>query len=129
MFLYFLKKLGYIVEVVPSCDEGLSVISNNPPDLLILPWWNQDRNDGLEFCRLIRTKPNIPCFPIIIGLADSPDLSPKQWIQKTYDVGANACFGRVFDTSDLAVLIKTLLENPNLDKLADRQTMNFAQRE
>jgi CheY-like chemotaxis protein len=129
LFSYFLKELGYIVEIVSSCAEGLSVASNNPPDLLILPRWNQDRNDGFEFCRQIRTKPNVPIFPIIIGLADELDLTPKQCIQKTYEVGANACFSRVFDTSDIAVLIKTLLENPKLNKLADRQTMNFAQQE
>jgi DNA-binding response OmpR family regulator len=43
LFSYFLKKLGYAVEIVVSCDEGLSVTSNNPPDLLILLRWNQSR--------------------------------------------------------------------------------------
>jgi len=126
LFSYFLKELGYIVEMATSCNEGLSIIINKPPDLLIAPRWNQERNDGFNLCKQIRENPNIPLFPIIIGLADELDLSPRQCIEKTYEIGANACFGRVFDTTDIAVLINILLENPNLTKLADRQTMNFA---
>ena len=127
LFSYFLEELGYVVEIVRSCNEGLLVVRNNNPDLLIVPHSNQDRNDGFELCKQIRADPSIPRFPIIIGLVDELDLTPQQCIEQSYEVGANACFGRVFDTSDLAVLINTLLENPNLNKLADRQTMKFAQ--
>ena len=129
LFLYVFKAPDYIVQTATSCDEGLKIITNEYPDLLIILRSVKDENDGFEFCKKIRANSNIPRFPIIIAGADELDLNPQQCIQKTFEIGANACFGRVFDISDIIPLVNTLLENPALTKLADRQTMNFAKQQ
>jgi CheY-like chemotaxis protein len=128
LFLYLLKSPDYIVETAASFDEGLALITNKHPDLLITLSRINFKDDGFEFCEQIRADPKIRFFPIIIGWADVSGLSAQQSIQKSFEVGANACFGRVFDISDIIPLITTLLENPTLTKLADRQTMKFAQK-
>ena len=127
LFLHVFKTPEYVIETATNLNDGVAIIKNDPPDLLIIPRRGERENDGFEFCQQLRINSEIPRFPVIVGWADELDLSPRECIQQVFEIGANACFGRVFDISDIVPLVNMLLEDPSLNKLADRQTMNFAQ--
>lgn len=134
VFSHVFKLPEYSVHVVTSLSAGLTLIKGHYPDLLILPRAVAFASDGLKFCQQLRSNSELHYFPIIVGWMDTAwagelYLSPQECIQKAFEIGANACFGRVFDISDIVPLVETLLENPTLTKLADRQTVYFAQRE
>jgi CheY-like chemotaxis protein len=129
LFAYALKPTNYVVKHTYSWAEGLDICLAQPPDVLIIPRTSIEANDGFVFCQQLRSNPKISRFPIIIGQADGLDLDSKQCIQRTYEIGANACFGRVYNITDVVALINTLLENPILTQLADRQTLHFSQQQ
>jgi len=127
MFSIFLREHEYYVDSVKSFDECIESCEGNAPILLVIQrfindfGFINDLGDGLEFVRKIRSHPNISYFPIIVGWADFPQKDKKQGYGEAFEAGANACFGSVFDTTDVLEQIRLLHNNPMITGLADRQ--------
>lgn len=125
LFQFTLERHGYEVFLANSFEQGLTVCRQNQPDLLIMPHYQIDLENGLDFCRKLRTDDVFGKLPIILGFIDH---LPREWRQAykpAFAAGANACFGRVFDISDVLEQVSLLLADPTLTHLPDRQSLNF----
>jgi hypothetical protein len=60
-----------------------------------------------------------------MGHVDPPSSRQEEVYQNIYNAGANACFGRVYDITDVLELIEILLKNPTATGLMDRQTLQL----
>jgi len=126
LFTYFFTNHGFTVQGVCSVEEGLQVCLTDPPDLLITLRLIRTSEDGLRLCQQLReSSTRLSTLPIIIGWADIFPHDPNQdWeaaYQQAFDAGANACFGRVFDITDVLEQVRLLLADRTLTHLIDRQ--------
>ena len=128
IFTQVFERAGYMVQSVRTCDEGIAACLRQPPDILIVPRVIEHQNKGIEFCQRVRAISNLPRFPIIVGYADIGHSKWQEAYQQAYDAGANACFGRVFDITDVLEEITLLLANPTITNVVDRQTLQLSQR-
>ena len=71
---YNLEKEGFIVDTASNSEEGLAKISENIPDLLILDVMMPGM-DGIEFCDLLRQKPELEQLIICLLTARNEDYS------------------------------------------------------
>lgn len=125
LFTFFFEKNGYTTDSAYSFEDGLATCLHQPPKLLIIRRTLKSQDDGLGFCQEIRATPILAHIPVIVGYADLP----PSWIervdayQQAYEAGANACFGRVYDITDVLEEVKILLTDPTITHLVDRQTL------
>ena len=127
-FSFALREHGYFMESVKSFDECAEFCKNKPPVLLIMRSFLDEPRDGLDFIRKTRTDSSISYFPIIMGWADITHQEKEQGYQEAFDAGANACFGRVFDITDVLEEIKILFNDPTATNVMDRQTIRLQER-
>jgi hypothetical protein len=120
MFSFFLGEHGFLMENVESFDACLESCMSRPPILLIINRSLSWPNDGLEHIRSIRSHPAISYFPIIMGQADLGLPGKERGYREGFEAGANACFGQVFDVTDVLALIKRLIDSPTATGLWDR---------
>lgn len=130
LFTYFFTEHGFTVHGVCSVEEGLQVCLTDPPDLLITLRLVQKPEDGLRLCQQLRASTDkLSTLPIIMGWADMFRYGQDQgWdadYQQAFDAGANACFGRVFDVTDILELVELLMIDRTLTHLIDRQHRNW----
>lgn len=128
LFTFFFTKHGFTVQGVCSTEEGLRVCLTNPPDVLITLRRVQESEDGLHLCQQLRkSSTSLSALPIIMGWADiSPYTENRGWeamYQQAFDAGANACFGRVFDITDVLEQVGLLMADQTLTHLIDRQSL------
>ncbi len=133
LFTFFFTKHGFVVQGVCSVEEGLQVCRTDPPDLLITLRLVQESEDGLRLCRQVREfSAQLSTLPIIMGWADIfPHGQNQDWeagYQQAFDAGANACFGRVFDITDVLEQVKLLIADRTLTHLIDRQRLKWKKR-
>jgi CheY-like chemotaxis protein len=123
LFAYALEQTGYITQSAYSYEDGFAACVRQPPDLLVIPRFIVQQDDGLDFCRQVRGTPPLSRVPIIVGYADLARNRVKweEAYQQAYEAGANACFGRVFDIGDVLEQITILLANPAVTNLVERQ--------
>jgi len=62
---YNLEAEGYRVKHAPTGDEGLLLIQEYSPDLILLDWMLPDMS-GIEVCRQIKTNPDTKPIPVIM---------------------------------------------------------------
>ncbi len=124
MFVYVFEKSGYKAQPIKSYAEAFTACMALPPDILILGLLPILQDEALELCRKLRATLTMPRFPIIMGHVG---ISPhrEEAYQKIYDAGVNACFGRVYDITDVLNLIATLLADPTATGLMDRQSLRL----
>ena len=106
LFIYFLTPHGFKVQGVTSIEEGLQICLTDPPDLLTVLRIIAKAADGLLMCRRARTaSAELAKMPIILGWADVfRNVENQNWetdYQDAFDAGANACFGRVHNVTDV----------------------------
>ncbi len=133
LFTFFFTKHGFAVQGVCSAEEGLQVCLTDPPDLLITLRLIQASEDGLRLCQQLReTSAGASTLPIIMGWADIfPHGQNQDWeagYQQAFHAGANACFGRVFDITDVLKQVKLLTADRTLTHLIDRQRLKWKKR-
>lgn len=100
-----LEKNGY--EVISSLDgaEGLRMAVREKPDLILLDVI-MPGIDGLEVCRQLRKDPVTRHIPIISTTAAGMDDVEHQCLT----AGADDCVRKPYESSDLLVKIRRLLE-------------------
>ncbi len=133
LFTFFFTSHGFTVQGVCSTEVGLQVCLTDPPDLLITLRLIKTSEDGLRLCQQLReSSTRLATLPIIMGWADIfPHGQAQGWeaaYQQAFDAGANACFGRVFDITDVLEQVKLLLADRTLTHLIDRQRLNWKKR-
>lgn len=122
---FALEQNGYDVLLANSFNEGFVLCNQNRPDLLMMPHYKIGLENGLDFCRKLRSDIAFGKLPIIIGFIDH---TPREWRQAyepAFVAGANACFGRVFDISDVIEQVRLLITDPTLTNLPDKQSLKF----
>jgi len=87
-----------------------------PPTVAIIKRSLNTTNDGLAFCSVLRDDAHLSRLPIIIGWADMAG----ETFEEAYHVGANGCFGRVFDIGGVFTMIETLAREPAQTRLVDQ---------
>jgi DNA-binding response OmpR family regulator len=116
------------MESVKSFDECVEFCKNKLPALLIMRSFVNEPKDGLDFIRKIRMDSSISYFPIIMGWADFTYKTTEQGYQEAFEAGANACFGRVFDITEVLEEVEILFNDPTATHVMDRQTIRMQER-
>lgn len=125
MFVYVFEKSGYKAYPIQSYAEAFAACVAQAPDILIIGLLPFSPDEALGLCRELRTTITNLRFPIIMGHVDPPSSRQEEVYQNIYNAGANACFGRVYDITDVLELIEILLKNPTATGLMDRQTLQL----
>lgn len=94
---------GYTVREAGSADEGLAVLDNEPPDLILLDVM-MPGVDGWEMLRRVHERHGMGSIPVIMfsGQADSSN-------DDAVALGAQGFLGKPFNPQDLITRTKELL--------------------
>lgn len=65
MLAYNLSAEGFRVSTASTGDEGLAVIAEDPPDVVVLDWM-LPHVSGIEVCRRLRARPETRSMPVIM---------------------------------------------------------------
>lgn len=109
---YNLKKEGYEVRTADDGQKGLEIIETKWPDLVILDLMLPFR-DGLEICRIIRSKKELAHMPVIILTAKGEELDRVLGLE----MGADDYVTKPFSTREMIARVKALLRRiQNIDQ-------------
>ncbi len=92
------------VELVSTGDAALKVITERPPDLMILDL-NLPVVDGTEVCRLVRARPATSALPIIMLTARTSESDRVAGL----DLGADDYVTKPFSLRELAARVRAIL--------------------
>jgi len=97
---------GYLVREAANADEGLAVLEDEPPDLILLDVM-MPKVDGWEMLRLVRERHGVESIPVVMfsGKVEDEDEAAAQ------ERGAQAFIGKPFDPEQLLASTKALLRN------------------
>ena len=101
---YNLDKEGYTVTVAGDGEEGLVVIDEHAPDLVVLDWM-LPKVSGVEVCRRLRARPETRNLPIIMLTARGEETDRIRGL----DTGADDYVVKPFSMSELAARIRAVL--------------------
>ena len=107
-FARMLKLEGFGVATALSAEAGLELASVVHPDAIILDM-RMPITNGLQFLRLIRTKPRLAAIPVAIVTGDYFLSEPVQ--HELRSLGASIRFKPLW-LEDLIALAKTLINVP-----------------
>jgi DNA-binding response OmpR family regulator len=100
-----LERIGGLhVEVVQSGDAALRMVTENPPDLILLDL-NLPVLSGLEVCRILRSRPATAHVPIIMLTARTSESDRVTGL----DVGADDYVTKPFSLRELAARVRAIL--------------------
>jgi two-component system, OmpR family, phosphate regulon response regulator PhoB len=101
---YNLDKEGYSVTIAADGEEGLVVIDEKAPDLVVLDWM-LPKVSGVEVCRRLRARPETRNLPIIMLTARGEETDRIRGL----DTGADDYVAKPFSMSELAARIRAVL--------------------
>lgn len=101
-----LKTVGYIPFIANNATDGLSIIREESPDLIISDIM-MPVLDGFYVLNEIKSDQNISGIPIIVITAKAE----KETLQKSMDAGADHFLEKPFSIKELLSLIKSILQN------------------
>lgn len=102
---YLLRREGYEVSVAHDGEEGLQLIRNSPPDLVLLDIMMPKLN-GFQVCEAIRQDPALADVRIVMLTAKGRDAEKEKGLA----LGADAYITKPFSTRELVSRVKALLE-------------------
>ena len=99
-----LEQEGFVVREAGSAAEGLDVLEEEPPDLILLDVM-MPQVDGFEMLRLVQERHGVGAVPVIMfsGKVDDADAATER--------GAQAFIGKPFDPQQLIDATKQLLRS------------------
>jgi DNA-binding response OmpR family regulator len=100
-----------VVETAVSGDQALKLAAEQPPDLIILDL-NLPVLDGLEVCRLLRTRPATAKTPIIMLTARATEGDRVVGL----DAGADDYITKPFSPRELAARVRAVLRRGKSDE-------------
>lgn len=105
---YNLESRGFRVSSAADGEEGLAMIEDEPPDLLILDWMLPFAS-GIEVCRQIRRRPETRRLPIIMLTAKGEEADRIRGL----DSGADDYVSKPFSPSEVVARVRALLRRAN----------------
>lgn len=106
LICFNLKKSGYASKAAFNAEDALSMLSRNDFDLILLDVMLPGM-DGLDFCKLVRSKRQYAKIPIIMLTARSEDAD----IVSALELGADDYITKPFSPRVLVARIKTRLRD------------------
>ncbi len=104
LITHHLKREGYQVKPFQSGKDFLLYINSVPPDLVLLDIMLPGM-DGLELCRILKSKPSTESIPIIMITAKSTEAD----IVVGLELGADDYIVKPFRTRELVARVKSIL--------------------
>lgn len=110
---------GYTVSKALSGPEGIAMIRDNAPDLLLLDVRMPGMN-GFEMCRQIRNDPSLPFIPVVFITASELD---RESMIEGLEAGGNDYIRKPFDRAELIARIHAAIRVKQIyDELARTKT-------
>lgn len=97
-------------DIVGSGDAALRAVVERPPDVMILDL-NLPAMDGLEVCRAVRSRPDVPHLPIIMLTARTSEDDRIVGL----DQGADDYVTKPFSVRELAARVRAVLRRDSTD--------------
>jgi ActR/RegA family two-component response regulator len=113
---YIFRERGYTLEHHQTFDTARAQWQSQAPTVAIIKRSLHTANDGLVFCSALRADIQLKRLPIIIGWADMIG----QTFEEAFAVGANGCFGRVFNIDGVLTMIELLAQDATQSGLVDQ---------
>jgi two-component system phosphate regulon response regulator PhoB len=101
---YNLEKDGFRVSAANDGEEGLALLREHKPDLLVLDWM-LPHVSGIEICRQIRRKTELRDLPVIMLTARGEEADRIRGLE----VGADDYIIKPFSPSELVARIRAVL--------------------
>jgi len=101
---YNLEKEGYRVSAANDGEEGLAMLAEHKPDLLVLDWM-LPHVSGIEICRQIRRKNELRDLPVIMLTARGEEADRVRGLE----VGADDYVIKPFSPSELIARIRAVM--------------------
>ena len=101
---YNLEKEGYRVSAANDGEEGLAMLNEHKPDLLVLDWM-LPHVSGIEICRQIRRKSELRDLPVIMLTARGEEADRVRGLE----VGADDYVTKPFSPSELIARIRAVM--------------------
>ncbi len=112
-----LQKSGYQIEIADSGAQGLDLIRNHPPDLVLLDVMMPEM-DGFEVCRRLKADPRTRDIPVIF-LSAQTSLATTI---RAFDVGGVDYIVKPFHEQEVSVRVRSQLERVRAERaLRDRE--------
>ena len=109
---YNLEAEGYRVKHAPSADEGLLLVEESQPDLILLDWMLPDMS-GIEVCRQIKTSSDTKSIPVIMLTARGTEDDKVRGL----GVGADDYVVKPHSIKELIARIKANLRKSGQDQI------------
>jgi len=109
---YNLEAEGYRVKHAPSADEGLLLVEEAQPDLILLDWMLPDMS-GIEVCRQIKTGSDTKAIPVIMLTARGTEDDKVRGL----GVGADDYVVKPHSIKELIARIKANLRKSGQDQI------------
>lgn len=104
-----LEQAGFRVLRTTRAEEGLALVLQEKPDLLLLDVMMPDL-DGLELLRRVRRHPTMGQMPVIIVSARASHINQQRMLQLSLsDQDVDAFVGKPFNPGALLQTVKTVL--------------------
>ena len=104
LITHHLKREGYQVKPFQSGKDFLLYINSVPPDLVLLDIMLPGM-DGLELCRILKSKPSTESIPVIMITAKSTEAD----IVVGLELGADDYIVKPFRTRELVARVKSIM--------------------
>lgn len=104
VLVYNLEAQGYRVSEAASGDEGLLLLAEDQPDVLVLDWMLPNVS-GIEICRQVKTKSETRDLPVIMLSARSEEVDRVRGLE----TGADDYVVKPYSVSELMARVKTQL--------------------
>lgn len=114
---YNLDREGYDVSTAETGEDGLKLVRNQPPDLILLDLMLPSM-DGLEVCRSLKARPDTASIPVIMLTAKGEESD----IVAGLELGADDYITKPFSPRILMARIKAVLRRAEADS-EERRTL------
>lgn len=101
---YNLNAQGYRVSLASNGEEGMLLLAEDPPDLVVLDWMLPNLS-GIEVCRQIKAGPETRLIPVIMLSARSESADKVRGL----DIGAEDYVVKPYSVTELMARIKAQL--------------------
>ena len=101
---YNLSAEGFRVSAAEDGEEGLLLLAEDPPDVVVLDWM-MPHLSGIEVCRRLRARPETRGIPVIMLSARSEDVDKVRGL----DTGADDYVVKPYSVTELIARVRSQL--------------------
>ncbi len=118
LLTYNLERAGFAVRVAATGEEALTMLAEEPPDVVLLDWM-LPHVSGIEICRRIRRGKDTADLPVIMLTARGAEADRIRGL----DTGADDYVTKPFSPAELVARINALLRRARPALAADELTV------